>query len=94
MELEAITAVWVPALQFAMLWSRAPSYHPTHALSTTEIARNRRLTVLILRDLSTSSGVFAQEFEHRPKVMMKSKFTTVQGGWKRPQGVRKSMGFP
>jgi len=36
LELEAITAALVPELQFATLWSRAPSYYPTLALPTIE----------------------------------------------------------
>lgn len=83
LELEAVTAALVPALQFAMLWSRAPSYHPTQALSTTETAGNRRLIVPILFDLSMHSGVLAQQFEHRSKLAIKSKFTSpVQGSCK------------
>lgn len=83
LELEAVTAALVPALQFATLQRRAPSYHPTQALSTTETDGNRRSTVLILQDLSTVSGVFAQQFDHRPKITIKSKFMSpVQGGCK------------
>lgn len=64
LELEAITAALVPALRFAMLWSRAPSHHPTLAFSTTETAGTRRSILFILQDLSTGSDVFAQQFEH------------------------------
>lgn len=66
LELEAITAALVPVLQFATLWRRAPSYHPTQMLSTMETAGNRISIVLILQDLSTVLGVVAQQFEHRP----------------------------
>ena len=60
LELEAIIAALVPAMQFATLWSRAPSYDATQVFSTSETARNRRSIALILQDLSTGSGVFAQ----------------------------------
>lgn len=57
LELEAIIAALVPALQFATLWNTASSYHPTQALSTTETVGNRRSIALFLQDISMAARV-------------------------------------